>query len=134
MMERRISLFDERPVRWIAAFVFLSWVGEFLHNRIELPGLGLLSQENSITALITAALFLLWWFLPSRKWPAILLFSWGMLHLLGGAILSVIPFSFLPFYPEQTLTHYLAHHLYGLAQIPLIIAMLAQLRKRDYKE
>ncbi len=47
----------------------------------------------------------------------------------GGGI-NVLPLSFLPFVPEQTLSHYLSHLLYGLGQIPLIWAMFSQLRKK----
>jgi hypothetical protein len=115
-----------RPPGWIAAFSALSWLGEFIHNRIELPGLTLFSPENSVTALVTFALFLIWWFLPAKRIPGILLLALGLVHLLGGAILSVIPFQFLTFYPEQSTTHYLAHVLYGLAQLPLIAALIWQ--------
>jgi hypothetical protein len=52
---------------------------------------------------------------------------WGLLHLVGGAIVTVIPFIFLPFVPEQDFTHYIAHFLYGLAQLPLLWVMFHQL-------
>jgi hypothetical protein len=52
---------------------------------------------------------------------------WGLLHLVGGAIVTVIPFSFLPFVPEQDFPHYFAHFLYGLPQLPLIWLMIQQL-------
>jgi hypothetical protein len=54
---------------------------------------------------------------------------WGLLHLVGGAIVTVIPFSFLPFVPDQNFTHYFAHFLYGLAQLPLIGEMIQQIRR-----
>ena len=116
-----------RPVIWIAVFTALSWLGEVIHNRIELPGLTLLSPENSITALVSVFLFLIWSFLPSRRIPGLLLLLWAMIYFIGGGIISVIPFQFLPFYPEQSMAHYLTHLLYGLAQLPLIVIMLRQI-------
>jgi hypothetical protein len=120
---------SSRPIAWITAFTVLSWLGEYVHNRYELPQLTLLSPENSIPALISALLFLAWWQMPSRRVTGIALLAWAFVHLIGGAIVSVIPFSFLPFYPEQSLSHYLTHILYGLAQVPLIIAMIWQVKK-----
>ena len=122
---------SNRHVRWMAAFTLLSWSGEYVHNRYELPQLTLLSPENSIPALISALLFLAWWQLPSNRVAAVALLVWAFLQLVGGAIMSVIPFSFLLFYPEQSLGHYLSHVLYGLAQVPLIVALIRQLRLDD---
>jgi hypothetical protein len=56
-----------------------------------------------------------------------LLLAWALLNLLGGAVLSVLPLPFLPFVPEQSLRHYSFHLLYGLTQVPLIVAARAQL-------
>jgi hypothetical protein len=70
-----------------------------------------------------------WWLLPTRRLAAALLLVWGLLHLVGGAIVTVIPFSFLPFVPEQDFIHYFAHFLYGLAQLPLIGVMIQQMRR-----
>lgn len=117
------------PVGWVAAFTALAWLGEYLHNRSELPGLTLLSPENSITALVAGLLFVVWWWLPARTLPAVLLLLWGLLHLVGGGTISVLPLTFLPFAPEQSAAHYLAHVLYGLAQVPLIVAMAYQIRQ-----
>ncbi len=50
-------------------------------------------------------------------------------RLVGGANVTVIPFSFLPFVPEQDFIHYFAHFLYGLAQLPLIGIMIQQIRR-----
>ena len=121
----------ERPVHWVAAATAISWLGEYIHNRIELPGLSVFSPENSVLAIVAAALFLLWWLVPARRFPSILLIGLALLHFFGGAILSVIPFSFLPFYPEQTFRHYLAHLLYGLAQLPLILLLVRSRLERQ---
>jgi len=121
---------DKRNVTWVAAFAVLSWLGEFVHNQIELPGLTFFSPENSLTALVTVTLVLLWLFLPSRKIIGMLLLALGLLHLIGGAMISVIPFKFLPFFPEQSVTHYLSHILYGFAQLPLIIMMIVAIWRK----
>ena len=122
------SLTADRSHGLVAALLALSWLGLFVHNSIELPALNLLSAENSLPALVAMLLFAGWWLLPTRRLAAALLLVWGLLHLVGGAIVTVIPFSFLPFVPEQDFTHYFAHFLYGLAQLPLIWVMIQQLR------
>jgi hypothetical protein len=120
---------DRRPIGWVALFVALSWAGEFLHNRYELPQLRSFSPENSLMALLAIGLFLLWWRAPGSSIPAVLLLVLGILHLLGGSILTVLPLPFLPFVPEQSLPHYIAHIVYGLLQAPLIVAMIWQIRQ-----
>lgn len=115
----------------VAAFTLLSWLGGYIHNFIELPQLTLLSLENSLTALVAAMLFLGWWLLPYKRIAAGLFLAWALLHFIVGAVITVIPFSFLPFYPEQTLIHYVAHLVYGLTQLPLILAMISQLTQNS---
>ena len=56
------------------------------------------------------------------------LLAWGLLHLIGGGILSVLPLEMLPFAPEQSARHYAFHGVYAAAQLPLILAMWARLR------
>lgn len=128
-MKKTSSLTADRSHGLVAALLALSWLGLFVHNSIELPALNLLSAENSLPALVAVLLFAGWWLLPTRRLAAALLLVWGLLHLVGGAIVTVIPFSFLPFVPDQNFTHYFAHFLYGLAQLPLIGVMIQQMRR-----
>jgi hypothetical protein len=128
-MRKISSLTADHSFGLVAALLSLSWLGLFAHNSIELPSLTLLSPENSLPALVAVLLFVGWWLLPTRRLAAALLLVWGLLHLVGGAIVTVIPFSFLPFVPEQDFTHYFAHFLYGLAQLPLISVMIQQIRR-----
>lgn len=111
-------------------FLAISWLGEYIHNLFELPNLTALSPENSLPALVSLVLLAFWWLTGSNRVVTVLILAWGTLHLLGGAVLSVIPFPFLPFYPEQTISHYAAHVGYGLAQLPLILLAIRQLRPR----
>ncbi|HET9493847.1 MAG TPA: hypothetical protein VFR15_06425 [Chloroflexia bacterium] len=127
---RLASVSTDRPAALVAIFTALSWLGEYIHNLFELPQLTLLSPENSIPALLSLVLFLTWWLTPYKRTAAALLLVWALLHLVGGAVLSVLPLPFLPFYPEQSLQHYAAHVVYGLAQVPLIYELGRQLWQR----
>ena len=46
-----------------------------------------------------------------------------------GGIVTVIPFAFLPFYPEQSPRHYFAHVVYSVAQLPLLWLLVRRLRR-----
>jgi hypothetical protein len=111
-------------IGWIATSTFLAWLGVAIHNRADLPELSLLSPETSIPALIYFLLLIGIWLLPRNRMLRLTLLSWAWVNLLAGGIVSVIPFPFLPFYPEQTAFHYLMHMQYVLTQIPLIVVLL----------
>ena len=72
----------ERVAGLMLLLTILSWLGEYIHNLYELPNLTLLSPENSIPALISLVLFLVWWLTPFER-AAPLLLAWGSLHLSG---------------------------------------------------
>jgi hypothetical protein len=104
---------------WVAAATALAWLGLSIHNIADLPGQSLLSPETALPMLVYLVLFLAWWRFPRQRLTLWLLFGWGLLNLIGGG-LSVFPFPFLPFAPEQSVRHYLFHVVYGAAQLPLI--------------
>lgn len=114
-----------RSIPQIAAFTALSWLGEYVHNRVELPQLSALSPENSVPALISLALFIAWWRLSFTRAPRFTLLGWTLVQLVGG-VMSVLPLGFLPFAPAQTVQHYLLHGVYASAQVPLIAALIWQ--------
>lgn len=109
---------------WVAACTVLSGLGLLIHNRADLPQLRWLSPETSIPLLISFLLFLGWWLLPLKRQFRLAFLGWASLNLLGGGILSVLPFPFWPFRPEQTAFHYLMHVQYALTQIPLVVILL----------
>ena len=115
----------------LALATMLSWLGEAVHNAVELPGLTILSLENSIPGIVAALLFGAYLLSPFKRASVGLLLGWGLLNLVGGGIISVLPLNFLPFAPAQTLTHYLAHLFYSAAEIPLILITARLLRGPD---
>ena len=118
-----------RQIGMVAVFTALSWLGMMIHNAIELPQLTLLNPEVGIPTLIYVALFAAWWLLPYKRVTAALLIIWALMHLIVGGILTVIPFPFLPFYPEQTVRHYFAHVVYSVTQLPLLWVLVRQMRR-----
>jgi hypothetical protein len=123
-----IARTDTRSALLVTFYTFLSWLGMMLHNAQELPKMTLLDPQELLPTLMYLALLLAYLFLPWRRVTAALLLVWAGLHLVGGGIITVIPFAFLPFYPEQSLQHYLAHIVYAAAQLPLIVFMWRELR------
>jgi hypothetical protein len=118
-----------RPAAAMLLVALVSWLGEYAHNLYELPQLTTTSPENLWPALVSIVLFLAWWLGPATPAAALPLLAWALLHLVGGGIASVLPLSFLPFYPEQTFDHYAVHLVYGIAQLPLIALTVRQLRR-----
>ena len=114
----------------VSLFTLLAWLGEYAHNRRELPQLTLLSPENSLTALTALGWVAVWGLAPLRRGGSRLLWLWAALHLVGGGLVSVLPLAVLPFDPPQTLDHYLVHLGYGLAQLPLLVLMTRTLPPR----
>ncbi len=86
------------------------------------------SLENSMPALIFGALLLAWIMLSNQRSIVLLLLCWALLQLVGGGILSVLPVPVLPFYPEQSVQHYVMHLVYGAAQMSLIGILLRHLQ------
>lgn len=129
MTQEPATTATKQQVDWVAAFTLLSWLGLFIHNRVDLPQLAVLSPESSIPALLSLLLFLGWWHLPLQRTMNAAFLTWALLNLVGGGILSVLPLPIWPFHPEQTLLHYLMHGVYTLTQIPLVVVLLRQARR-----
>ncbi|MFC8302665.1 hypothetical protein ACFUCV_03170 [Specibacter sp. NPDC057265] len=114
--------------RWLPAWAMVSWAGLFIHNLADLPAHTISSSESLLPLLITVALVVAW-FTPCRGAATAMMLAWALLNF-AGAIVTVLPLAALPFSPEQSVLHYAFHLLYGLTQLPLIIAALLWLRHR----
>ncbi len=118
---------------WMGGAVILAAAGFVIHNIREFGWAGLADPGTfTLGGLITyAGLFTTWATVPSmRRIITIALLAWAGLHLIGGAIISVLPLNFLPFAPEQTPEHYLSHIIYGVLQLPLIGLCIQSIRAR----
>ena len=118
-----VALVPSRTVRLVAGLTVLSWSGMIVHDRISLPELSLLAPDVVLPTLVFVSLLWAWCAWPGRLSLGLLL-GWTLLHLAVGGLLSVLPSPFLPFVPEQTLRHYVAHALYAACQVPLLVVLL----------
>ena len=103
----------------LVAAVAVAWLGLFAHNQLSLP-LTPLSAENLGPLVVYADLGT--WYVRSR-WSGkarAALAGWTLLNLGVGGVLTVLPLPILPFVPEQTVAHYVAHLIYSVAQLPLL--------------
>lgn len=118
-----------RPVSRLAMAVALALsAGSMLaHNLYELP-LSPIDLENSGPILVAVLLGVAYAFNPGSKAVAAAALGWGVLNLLIGGIVSVLPLSILPFVPEQSITHYGAHVVYTLGQVPLVVLAYRAMR------
>jgi len=107
----------------ITAAVVISLIGMAFHTVWEFGWGGLFDFGTGMLLMlvIEGGMALAWRFMPQqRRIMAGALLVVSLLQLIGGAILSVLPLGFLPFVPEQSLSHYFTHLIYGAAQLPLI--------------
>ena len=117
---------------FLAAAVTFSLFGMGFHTVGEFGWSGLLLLETGFIPVVGLQLALLeaGWLLPRMRGPlGIALAAIAVLHLVGGALITVLPLPMLPFVPEQSMGHYVSHLVYGAAQLPLI-AYLTRLRGR----
>lgn len=99
------------------------------HNLYELP-LSPIDLENSGPTAFAAIIGIAYALRPDSRAVAAAALGWGVLNLVIGGIVSVLPLSILPFVPEQSVTHYGAHVVYTLGQIPLVVLGYRALTQR----
>ena len=118
-----------RPVSRVAmAAAFTSSALSMLaHNLYELP-LSPIDLENSGPIALAGILGVAYALRPDSRAVAAAALGWGVLNLVIGGIVSVLPLSILPFMPEQSATHYGAHVVYVVGQVPLVVLGYRALR------
>ncbi len=118
-----------RPVSRAAmeAALTLSALSMLAHNLYELP-LSPIDLENAGPIAFAAILGVAYALRPDSKAVAAAAFGWGVLNLVIGGIVSVLPLAILPFVPEQSVTHYGAHVVYAVGQVPLVVLGYRALR------
>ena len=111
-----------RPVSRVAmaAALALSSFTMLAHNLYELP-LSPIDPENAGPMAVAAILAVAYARRPGSRAVAAAALGWGALNLVIGGIVTVLPLPILPFAPEQSLTHYGAHLVYALGQVPLVL-------------
>ena len=106
------------PPRLVVTALFVSGLGHVIHNLAEFPVRILLGWETLVPLTVTILLGVGWYlhrgrstFVAMGVWAAIVV-------VFGGG--SVLPVEFLPFIPEQSVSHYVAHAVYAVLQLPLL--------------
>lgn len=111
----------------MAAALIVSAGSMLAHNLYELP-LSPIDLENSGPIAFAAILGVAFALRPDSKAIAVSALGWGVLNLVIGGMVSVLPLSILPFVPEQSVTHYVAHFAYTLGQVPLVLVSYRAVR------
>jgi hypothetical protein len=111
----------------MAAALTVSAGSMLAHNLYELP-LSPIDLENAGPVAFAGLLAAAYALRPGSKAVAAALLGWGVLNLVIGGIVTVLPLSILPFVPEQSITHYGAHVVYTLGQVPLVVFAYRALR------
>lgn len=110
----------------MAVAMAISWGSMVAHNLYELP-LSILDLQNTGPLVVAAGLAITYGVWPTSRAAALSILTWAALNLFVGSVVTVLPLPILPFAPEQSVTHYLAHVVYGLGQVPLLWVSLAAL-------
>lgn len=116
------------PGRMALAFA-ISWASMVGHNLFELP-VTPIDMENSGPLVVDLVLLVAYWWRPSSRGVQGAILCWALLNLVIGGVVTVLPLTVLPFLPEQSTSHYLAHVVYALGQVPLVLLSVTALRHR----
>lgn len=107
----------------------MSWLGLWIHEFHRIPAQFGFTFEGLLFHLLPALIiFLACWRYPGHVFPIYGMWVLGILHGLGGGVLSVLPLPIWPFVPDQTLSHYVVHGVYFLAQVPLLLLAFTLMR------
>ncbi len=111
----------------VALSATVSWGSMLAPDLYELP-LSPVHLENSGPLAVAAGLTIAYAAWPTSRLVALAIVAWAALNLVVGGVLTVLPLPGLPFAPEQSVTHYVAHLVYGLGQVPLLVVGRRALR------
>ena len=109
---------DRSPQRDALPAVGVSGTGHVIHNLADFPVTILLGWETLVPLTVTVLLGVALVYRPGRSaFGAAAI--WALVVIIGGGM-TVIPFGFLPFVPDQSISHYVVHVLYIVTQLPLL--------------
>jgi hypothetical protein len=115
---------------WVAGALIVSWLGFWVHEFYRIPAqLGFTFEDLLFHLLPSLIIFVAWWRFPRSILPIYGMLVLGILHGLGGGVLSILPLPIWPFAPPQTVLHYVAHGIYFIAQIPLLLLAFMLMRR-----
>jgi hypothetical protein len=94
-------IFLVHPI-WVAGALSMAWLGGWVHEFYRVPTQFGFTLVSMLDLLVALTIFLAWWRFPRSILP--IYGMWVLLLLHGLGALSVLPFPFLPFVPEQTVS------------------------------
>lgn len=112
--------------RIVVVALIVSGLGHVIHNLEEFPVTILFGWETLLPLAVTILLGVAWYRHSGRSTFAAMTGWAAIVIVFGGG--SVIPFGFLPFVPEQSVSHYVAHFVYAVTQLPLLYVGLQGFR------
>ena len=113
--------------RYVLPALVVSGAGHVIHNLADFPVTILLGLETLVPLTVTVLLGVAIVYRPGRSTYAAL-GIWALVVIIGGGM-TVIPFGFLPFVPEQSIRHYIVHVIYIVTQLPLFWVGIRGFRK-----
>ena len=109
---------DRLAQRYAIPALVVSGAGHVIHNLADFPVTILLGLETLVPLTVTVLLGVAFVYRPGQSTYAAAAL-WALVVILGGGM-TVIPFGFLPFVPDQSISHYVVHLLYIVTQLPLL--------------
>lgn len=125
----RTPIADRRRAGLLALTLGVSWASMLVHNQWELP-LTVLDLENTGPLAVAVVLLAAGWRWPQSGVVWTLILAWGLLNMVVGGLVTVLPLPVLPFVPEQTADHYAVHAVYAVGQLPLVLLAGGVLRQQ----
>ena len=109
----------------------VSCFGLWVHEAYRVPALFGFTPDGSIFMFAIGGGLAYWWHRSRGRSAAAALAAYGAMSLVGG-LLTALPLDWLPFKPEQTMSHYAVHVVYAVCQLPLLAFASVELIRRGY--